>query len=179
VLFLAEKLTMGGILGLCIIVFGLFIVGGASLFQQGEKPHLRGVFLALTLAFLISIYSVLDGLAIKHTAAFPYAVLIFFGPPLITSPLMFRMYGWKVLKKQLDLNRSRMLAIGFLIISAYMLVLMAYTIAPVSYSGAVREFSVVLGAMAGWRFLGERMGGWRAAGSIVIFAGILVIAVFG
>jgi drug/metabolite transporter (DMT)-like permease len=43
----------------------------------------------------------------------------------------------------------------------------------------VREFSVVLGALAGWRFLGERMGGWRVLGAIVIFAGILVIAVFG
>jgi drug/metabolite transporter (DMT)-like permease len=180
VLFLGEKLTVGGMSGLGIIVIGLFIVGGSNLFQQGDdKPHLRGVFLALTLAFIISIYSALDGLAIKHTSAIPYAVLVFLGPPLLTSPIMFRLYGWTMLKEAFDLNRVRLLVIGFLIVSAYILVLLVYAIAPVSYSGAVREFSVVLGALAGWRFLGERMGGWRVLGAIIIFAGILVIAVFG
>jgi drug/metabolite transporter (DMT)-like permease len=180
VLFLGEKLTVGGMLGLGIIVVGLFIVGGSNLIQQGdEKPHLRGVFLALTLAFIISVYSALDGLAIKHTSAIPYAVLIFLGPPLLTAPIMLRLYGWTMLKEQFDLQRVRFLGIGFLIVGAYILVLLVYAIEPVSYSSAVREFSVVLGALAGWRFLGERMGGWRVLGAIVIFAGILVIAVFG
>ncbi len=180
VLFLSEKLTVGGMFGLGIIIFGLLIVGGANLFNRsGEKPQLRGIFLALTLALLISIYSVIDGLAMKHTAAFPYAVLIFLGPPILTSPLMFRLFGWDLLKKQLTVNGFRLVAIGLLIVFAYMLVLLVFTIAPVSYSGAVREFSVVLGALAGWRFLGEKLGGLRAIGSIVIFVGILVIAMFG
>jgi len=180
VLFLSEKLTAGGMVGLGVIILGLFIVGSANLFQRkGGKPHIRGILLSLALAFLISVYSALDGLAIKHTPAFPYAVLIFLGPPLITSPLVFRMFGWDLLKKEFNLNRARLLAIGFLTVSAYLLVLLVYSIAPVSYSGAVREFSVVLGALAGWRFLGEKLGGWRVVGAIVIFTGILVIALFG
>jgi drug/metabolite transporter (DMT)-like permease len=180
VLFLSEQLTLGGMLGLCIIVLGLLIVGGANFFKgNGEKPHFRGIFLALTLALLISVYSALDGLALKHSPAIPYAVLIFLGPPLLTSPFVFYKIGWDKLRKEFILNRVRLVAIGFLTVSAYLLVLLVYKIAPVSYSGAVREFSVVLGAFAGWRFLGEKLGDWRVIGSIVIFAGILVIALFG
>jgi drug/metabolite transporter (DMT)-like permease len=62
---------------------------------------------------------------------------------------------------------------------AYLLALLAYTFAPLSYSGAIREVSVVVGAFLGWQFLQERMGGMRVLGSVVIFAGILIIAIFG
>jgi drug/metabolite transporter (DMT)-like permease len=37
----------------------------------------------------------------------------------------------------------------------------------------------VFGAFAGWWFLKEKMGGMRVLGAAVIFAGILVIAMFG
>jgi drug/metabolite transporter (DMT)-like permease len=36
-----------------------------------------------------------------------------------------------------------------------------------------------MGAFAGWQFLGEKMGWRRVAGATVIFAGIVVIALFG
>jgi drug/metabolite transporter (DMT)-like permease len=36
-----------------------------------------------------------------------------------------------------------------------------------------------MGAYAGWQFLGEKLGGRRVVGAIVIFAGILVVALFG
>ncbi len=180
VLFLGEKLTPGGSLGLGIIIAGLLIVGGGNLIQRrAEKPHLRGIILALTLAVLISIYSTIDGNAMKHTQALSYGISIFFLVPVFTAPLMFRYYGWQVLKAELASQWLRIIGIGLLIVSAYMLVLVAYSTSPVSYVGAIREISVVLGALAGWRFLKERLGGWRAIGSLVIFCGILVITLFG
>jgi drug/metabolite transporter (DMT)-like permease len=180
VLFLGEKLTLGGALGLGIIIIGLLLVGGGNLFQRRrEKPHFRGVALALILAVLISIYSTIDGAAVKHTPAFSYAVMIFFLVPILTTPIMFHRYGWQVLKSELDCHRIRVVSIGLLTVSAYLLALAAYAMAQVSYAGAIREVSVVLGALAGWRFLGERLGGWRVAGSLIIFCGIFVIALFG
>ena len=62
---------------------------------------------------------------------------------------------------------------------AYLLALSAYTFAPLSYSGAIREVSVVIGAFLGWRFLEEKMGALRVLGSIVIFVGVLITAMFG
>ena len=180
ILFLGEKLTRGGALGLAIIILGLLIVGGGNLFERNrEKPHLRGIILALILAVLISIYSTIDGGAVKRTPAFSYAVMIFILVPILTAPLMFRHYGWRVLKSELSGHRVRIVSIGLLSVGAYLLALAAYSIAPVSYAGAIREVSVVLGALAGWQFLAEKLGGWRLAGSIIIFCGILVIAIFG
>jgi uncharacterized membrane protein len=39
--------------------------------------------------------------------------------------------------------------------------------------------SVVIGAFLGWQFLGEKMGGMRVLGSVIIFVGILTIAILG
>jgi drug/metabolite transporter (DMT)-like permease len=180
VLFLGEELTRGGTLGLGIIILGLFMLGGANLFQHHlEKPHLRGVVLALSLAVLISLYSTIDGAAVKRTPAFSYAVILFFLSPVLTSPLMFRYYGWQVLRTELASHWVRISSIGLLTVGAYLLALVAYSMAPVSYVGAVREVSIVMGALAGWLFLKEQLGGWRVLGSLVIFCGILVIAIYG
>lgn len=179
-LFLGEKLTSGGMLGLGIILLGLLIIGGSNFLRHNrQNPHLRGTLLALLLALLISIYSTIDGRAAKQTPVFPYAVMIFFLAPVFTSPLMLRRYGWPVLKAELTTHRVRIVGIGLLTVSAYLLALAAYSMAPVSYASAIREVSVVMGAFAGWWFIGERLGGWRLAGSIIIFSGIIVISIFG
>ena len=62
---------------------------------------------------------------------------------------------------------------------AYLLALYAYSFAPLSYSGAIREVSAVIGAFLGWRFLKEQMGGIRVVCSVIVFTGVMLIAVFG
>jgi drug/metabolite transporter (DMT)-like permease len=180
VLFLGERLTIGGVFGLGIIVFGLLVTGGSNLLQQGgEKPHLCGIALALTIALLISLYSTIDGAAVKRTSAFSYTALLFFLAPMLTSPLILRHYGWPTLKSELAAHRISVVSIGLLTVGSYLLALLAYSIAPLSYAAAIREISVVLGALVGWRFLGERMGGLRVTGAAIIFSGILIVALFG
>ena len=71
-----------------------------------EKPHPKGIILALAIALLISIYSVIDGAAVKQTSAFPYAILVFFLAPVITSPLLIRRYGWERITVYLE-NKSK------------------------------------------------------------------------
>jgi len=88
VIFLHEKMTVAGVMGIVIIILGLLMTGGSSLFQTHSKPHRRGILLALLLAAIISIYSTLDGVAVRQTPAFPYVVVIFFCAPALTSPLM-------------------------------------------------------------------------------------------
>jgi drug/metabolite transporter (DMT)-like permease len=177
--FLGETLSPGGLAGLIIVVLGLLIVGGSGLFITPEKPHVKGILQALTIALLISFYSAIDGAAVKQTSALPYAVLVFFLAPAFASPVVIKRYGWQRLTSVWKTNRNRLILIGLLTVCAYLLVLAAYSMAPISYSGAIREVSVVLGAFAGWRFLNEKLGGWRLFGSTVIFLGILVIAFLG
>ena len=76
-------------------------------------------------------------------------------------------------------NWRRIITVGLFSLTTYMLVLIAFSRARVSYAGAVREVSIVFAALAGWWLLGERFGPLRTAGSLLIFAGILTIAVAG
>jgi len=123
--------------------------------------------------------TVIDGAAVKRGFALPYVMTMFALVPLPVTPFVLRQYGWSRLKEIWKEQGFLLPLIGVLGVTAYLLAVFAYSIAPVSYSGAIREVSVVLGAFAGWRFLGEKMGGMRVFGALVIFAGILIIAIFG
>jgi drug/metabolite transporter (DMT)-like permease len=180
ILFLHERLTTGGWIGLFTIIAGLLVVGGGAWFQNIEKrPSGRSILLALFVALTISIYSVIDGAAMKRTSPWSYIVLIFLMMPAMGAPLAFKLYGWQTMKTTLKQGIWRLAAIGILSMLAYLMVLMAYAISPVSYAGAIREISVVVAAFAGWKFLNEKLGGLRLAGALFIFCGILCIALFG
>jgi drug/metabolite transporter (DMT)-like permease len=179
VLFLGERLTAGGIAGLAIIIAGLMIVGGSGAFHLNGKPHWRGIVPALVLALCISIYTVIDGAAVKVTSPLAYAALIYLVSSLYMTPFIVRRYGLPRLGQEFMAHGWRLLGIGLLIQGAYFLALLAYRLAHVSYSGAIREVGVVMGAIAGWQLLGEKFGAARVAGAVVIFGGILMIALFG
>jgi drug/metabolite transporter (DMT)-like permease len=180
ILFLHETLTPGGMLGIGMIVAGMVIIGATSLIQsRGSRLHLKGVLVALSVALLISLYTLIDGTAVKNGPPLPYALTMFMLVPFVTTTYNIRRFGWKQFASAWNGPRLPLLLAAFLGVVAYLLALIAYTFAPLSYSGAIREVSVVIGAFLGWQFLDEQMGGTRVAGAAVIFAGILVIAFFG
>jgi drug/metabolite transporter (DMT)-like permease len=181
-LFLREVPTGGGLFGILLIVLGLVIIGSTSLLQNHEnKPHLKGIFLALGVALIISIYTIVDGAAVKDipSAALPYALSMFGIVPLLTTPMVVRRYGWGAFAHAWHEQPWRLVLGGVLGVVAYTTALFAYSFAPLNYSEAIREVSVVIGAFLGWRFLREKMGGYRLLGAAVIFGGILLIAMFG
>jgi drug/metabolite transporter (DMT)-like permease len=180
-LFLHEKLTSGGYLGLAMITSGMIVIGATTLIQKRDaaKPHLRSILTALVVAFIISVYTFVDGRAVKNGPALQYGLLMFAMMPFTTTPFLAYRHGWSAFSRVWKNNPKYLLLGGALGLAAYMLALFAYTFAPLSYSGAVREVSAVIGAFLGWKFLKEEMGGVRVAGSVIVFAGVLVIAVFG
>jgi drug/metabolite transporter (DMT)-like permease len=180
VLFLDEQVTWGGVLGVGTIVCGMIIIGATSLIQsRGSRLHLRGVLVALSVALIISLYTLIDGTAVKNGPPLPYALTMFMFVPLLTTTYNLRRFGWKPFLAAWKGPRLPLILAAVLGVVAYLLALIAYSFAPLSYSGAIREVSVVIGAFLGWQFLEEPMGGTRVLGSITIFLGILMIAVFG
>ncbi len=179
-IFLREQLTTGGYIGLAMITSGMIVIGATTLLNnKSEKPHLRGILTALSVALIISIYTFIDGTAVKNGPALPYGLSMFMMIPFVTTPYLTRKYGWSHFADMWNKKRGYLLLGGMLGLVAYMLALFAYTFAPLSYSGAIREVSAVIGAFLGWRFLKEEMGGVRVVGSAIVFAGVMVIAVFG
>jgi len=179
-LFLDEIPSVGGFIGIVMIIGGLIIIGITSYTQRQEgKPHLRGILMALSVALVISIYTLVDGYAVKRSPALPYGLGMFFLMPIFTTPLIIRHFGWRSMLATFRSQVWRLVLVGVLALVAYLSALFAYSIAPVNYSEAIREVSVVLGAFMGWYFLGEQMGKVRIIGALVIFGGIVLIAILG
>ena len=179
-LFLSESLKMGGVVGLAFIIGGLVIIGVNALAQAHvTRVHFKGVAVALFIALLISIYSTIDGSAVKNGYALPYVMAMFALVPFVISPFVFRQYGWARIREVLVKQPVRVPLAGVLGVLAYLMAVYAYSIAPLSYAGAVREVSVVFGALAGWWLLNERMGAVRVIGALVIFTGVFMIALYG
>lgn len=180
-LFLGERLRPAGLLGLAVLIGGLLVVGGGVWWARRGKAQVgpSGVAAALLVALCISIYSAIDGAAVQTISPIPYTVLILGLSALFCTPVIALRYRRAAIVAEWRLNWPRIVTVGVLNLTTYMLVLFAYSRAQVAYAGAVREISVVFAALVGWRWLGEPFGAHRTVGALLIFTGIVIIAVLG
>jgi drug/metabolite transporter (DMT)-like permease len=151
ILFLHETPTPLGLAGLLTLTFGLMVIGSSRWWEIRRQGlgSLSGVGLAALVALFISIYSAIDGSAVKFAEAVPYTVLVFNLTSLFAAPVLFKLYGWRLMRAEWQNHGRSAIVIGGLSLLAYMLVVVVYSIAPVSYAGAIREVSIVFGALAG------------------------------
>ncbi len=177
-LALRQVPSAAGALGIALIVLGLVPVGGGDVWWRWGGPGFRrrGVAAALGVALCISVYSLIDGVAVRRTAALPYTVAIMLAGTALLAPPVVRRYGGRAVLAAMRAPAWRVAAAGILMMVAYSLVLRAYAVSPLGYAGAVREVGVVIAALAGWLWLGESFGPRRLAGAFAVFAGILVLA---
>jgi drug/metabolite transporter (DMT)-like permease len=180
-LFLGERPEPGGMVGLFVLIVGLILVGGAGLIMRRSTVSvgLSEIFGALAVAFWISVYSAIDGAAIRIMAPRGYAGLILALTALFLAPVIISRHGPRAMAAELRAHWFRILAVAFLMLVTFIFVLDAFRLAKVSYVAAVREMSVILAALAGWRFMGEEFGPVRTAGAVLIFLGILLVALVG
>lgn len=181
VLFIGDRPRPLGVVGIALLVLGLIVVGGKVWWslRKTTTMSMSALVMALGVALCISIYSAIDGAAVHRVNPVPYTVLVIGLSAVFLTPVVLLRYRQSAALAEWRTNWARILLVGILMLLSYMLVLQVYSITHVSYAGAVREISVVFAALVGWLLLGESFGRIRVIGSILIFAGILVIAVAG
>jgi drug/metabolite transporter (DMT)-like permease len=183
-LFLDERPGAGGLIGIGLLLIGLLLVGGLFVPQPAFAPQRRGlnataIGAALSVALCISVYTIVDGAAVQLVSPTTYTTAEFIGATALVTPIVLGRYPRAAIAAEWRANWPRIAAVGFLLLFTYWLVLLAYSAGHIAYAGAIREISVVFGALIGWRWLGEGFGRARVSGALLIFAGILVIAVAG
>ncbi|MGI8687264.1 MAG: EamA family transporter [Thermomicrobiales bacterium] len=179
-LFLNETPRPGGFIGLALVLIGLMIVGGTQWLRGDRRVVSRGsVGLALAVATCISLYSVIDGGAVRFAPPLTYAVVVQGCIALMSAPIVIARYGPRMMAIEWRANWPRILTVGLFSLTTYTLVLFAFAHTRVAYAGAVREVSIVFAALIGWRFLGETFGPLRTVGALLIFIGIFTIALAG
>ena len=182
VLVLGERLTGVGIAGVLAVCGGVFVIaGGPALLRARQDPvqrarALAGVRWGAATGVLIACYTVLDGYAVKVLLIGP--VLVDYVGNLLRVPLLLPASLRDVagLRAAWRGQWRQALVVGTLGPLAYILVLYAVQMAPLSHVAPAREVSMLFAALIGGRLLGERDRGLRLLGAGCIAGGVIALA---
>jgi len=170
---LGRDLPITELLGVMTVSAGLswlVLAGGIP----GRK-ELPAVGTAVLTGLVIAAYTVVDGGGVMEAPLFAYAGWMFLlqGPPLLVIAAIRRGHR---LPAAVRASALEGLSGGAISLAAYTIVLWAQTSGALAPIAALRETSIVFGALIGAVFLGERLGMRRAAAAGVVLAGVLLIS---
>jgi drug/metabolite transporter (DMT)-like permease len=191
VLVLGETITLLGGLGILAVCGGVFLIaGGPRLFRGGDgdaHPHqqahavaharaMAGVRWGAATGALIACYTVIDGYAVKVLLIGP--VLVDYVGNVLRVPLLalpvLRDHGGFAEAARTQWKHA--LIVALLGPLAYILVLYAVKMAPLSHVAPAREVSMLFAALIGGRLLGEGDRALRLVGAAFIAAGVIALA---
>ncbi|HOI82064.1 MAG TPA: EamA family transporter [Synergistales bacterium] len=175
IVVLGERPTPLNLAGTGLVVAGILWIAGFS-------PHLKDFrsrtapLLGIATGVCIAGYSLVDRMAVGERGFPP--TLFFFAVIVIQvmflTPLALRESEGILL--QWTYYRRPAFTIAFLATSAYLAVLYALSITPLSLIAPAREASIVIGTFLGATVLGEGYKKRRMTGSAIILAGIALLA---
>jgi drug/metabolite transporter (DMT)-like permease len=181
-LLLAETPSLWSLVGLAAVVGGIWLIaGGPALWHKAHDPAQRARVMAglgwggLT-GVMIAGYTLIDGYAVKVALISP--ILVDYLGNAARIPFMLPSV-WRDRAGFAAAWRSQwryallMAAISPL---AYVLVLYAIQLAPLSHVAPAREVSMLFAALIGGRLLGEADRGARLAGAALMAAGVAALA---
>lgn len=178
--FLGERLSLAGLVGIISVVAGIYVLHVEALSWQGISKPLRSLKsrptqFALLTGFIISLYTVVDKIGVSYVQPIVYMYLWTALFTLLYGVYVLNTSGWVSVKAEWKANSLSIVAVGFLMMSAYILVLYTMTMSNVSYVAAAREVSVVFGAAMGSVLLREPYGRAKVSGSLLIAFGLAAI----
>jgi len=175
VLVLGERPGPLGLLGAFLVVAGVLVI---STGRKADDPRAvkAGIVYGLLTGAVIAGYTLWDAHSVTGLGVPP---VVYFGLGsvlqsvlLVPGALADRGEVTRIWREQ----RREVFLVAILSPIAYILVLFALTMAPVSLVAPARELSIVLGGLAAWLVLGERDAVRRLAGSVIVLSGIAAIA---
>lgn len=171
---LGERPGWLGVLGGLVVIAGVFVIG----FSDGmAKANAVGIGFGMLTGLLIAIYTVWDSHVVTALALSP--LLFDWASNTTRSALLAPL----ALGRRADVtaiwhrNRREVLAVAVLSPLAYILVLFAMRLAPVSLIAPARELSIVVAGLLAWRLLGESRPVRRLTGAGVVLVGIVLLGV--
>jgi drug/metabolite transporter (DMT)-like permease len=172
--FIGERLGLLGWCGILLLAAGVLLLslrGGRDLARLDRTAVGFALFTAVT----ICAYSVVDGVGARLSgSANAYSVMLFvsIGPVMLIYALARR--GHEVIAA-MGQSWGLGLAGGGLQLGSYGIANWAMTVAPIAMVAALRESSVLFGAVIAVVFLKEPLRAGRVAAALMIVAGLALI----
>jgi len=190
IFLLGERLALLAAVGVAFLLLGILLVARPWQALQAAGAAQRGAIgFALATGASIAAYSAIDRLGVRATEPWLYGSILavaattFLGVTVVIG----RRLGFlapaptPAVASARDTGNGVLLqgplrdgVAGVLALAAYLLVLVAYSIAPLATVAPLRESGIVLAAAWGTLRLGESSGG-REAGSRIAAAGLVVV----
>lgn len=178
--FLGEAASPAGLAGILAIVGGIYVLHLKSFDRDELLAPFRSLRvgtsrLALLTGLTTAGYSVVDKAGVSLVNPFIYMYLVLAAATFLIAPWMAR-HKKDLIKREWQENKRSIAVVTLLNATAYLLVLTVMTSNKISYVSPVREISVVFAALLGTIVLREPFGRQKIAGSLIIFSGIILIA---
>lgn len=172
---LGERPSPSGLLGIALVLVGVF-GGEPGLLNRasGAPGRRRAVGLALITGTMTAGYSLANKVGVGIAPVPLFAYVVFALNVALVCAIAGARAGRLPLAGRGGWPRAGLM--GALMVTAYLAVLTAMSLAPVSYVVAAREIGVVVAALLGRLVLGEPHSGRRLAAAAAIFVGLVVIA---
>lgn len=183
VTLLGEHLGLAGALGLAGVVLGIFMMAaGPSFWKAGVDAATRqrrraGIRWGALTGLTIAGYTVADGYSVKTLLLSP--ILLDYVGNLLRVPFMLPAV-WRDragFVPALRVQWPYVLLMAVCSPLAYVLVLYAMRLAPLSRVAPARELSMLIAALLGGKLLGEREQGWRLLGAGLIAGGVIALSI--
>jgi drug/metabolite transporter (DMT)-like permease len=175
IILFGERPTPLAILGAVLIGVGVFIfTGGASaLVDSGARI---AIAYALLTGLIIATYTIWDKYAVDDLSIPPLVYDSAGNLGRITLLTLLLRGQWGDVRMEWRAHRWEAIGVGLLSPLAYIMILSALTISPVSYIAPAREISILIGSVMGTVLLaeGDAQRRWLAAGVMVL--GVVALA---
>ncbi|MDX3187967.1 DMT family transporter [Streptomyces sp. MN03-5084-2B] len=175
VLVLGERPGPLGLLGAFLVVAGVLVISTGRK-AEDRRAVRAGILYGLLTGAVIAGYTLWDAHSVAGLGVPP---VVYFGLGSILQSVLLapgaladRAQVARVWRE----HRREVFVVAVLSPVAYILVLFALTMAPVSLVAPARELSIVLGGLAAWLVLGEHDAVRRLTGSVIVLSGIAAIA---
>lgn len=181
IVLLGERPPLHALVGVAAIIAGVVAIGliDRPRALSGRRGLDLGIVFGLLTGVAIAVYTIWDAHVVRSWAVSPVAFMVgctALEVPLFTLILLAQRRHREVLAVARIAWRP-LLAFGILSPLSYILVLTAITLAPVALVAPMRELSVVLVSLFGAFVLREGRPRRRIAASLVVAAGIVLLAV--
>ncbi len=174
VALLGERPTPLALAGAALVATGVFVLARPE--GKSTASSALAVGYGLVTGVLIAAYTICDKRAVAEFGVPPlvqqWATSIGLSGLLAPWALRHR----QVIRGRWASSRSDVLAIGALVPAAYILVLAAMTVSPVSYVAPAREVSILFATLMGTHLLSEGRTGRRLAAAITMVFGVVALA---
>jgi drug/metabolite transporter (DMT)-like permease len=172
IVVLHQSLAVIELAGVLLISTGLIAL--VFIGRPGRR-QLPALLAAIGTGLMIAAYTVVDGLAVREMPVLTYMGWVFMLQGFVMPLAVLAWRGPAVLRQPRSAVLSG-LGGGVVSMIAYGLVLWAQTRGTLAAIAALRETSIIFGAIIGALFFGERFGPRRAIAAAVVVSGIVLIS---